>query len=134
MTRYLILTKYDDTLDAPPMTEWNPGDASALMEFLRALNQELIESGELIDAQALTGPDLVKIVISDGKGSTAVTDGPFAEVKELLAGYQMIDVESADRALEIAARLSAAPGPDGVPLRQKIEVRQVMGRPPGADL
>jgi hypothetical protein len=130
----MILTKYDSTLPFPPMTEWDPDDVSTLMGFLNALNRELIENGELIDGQALTGPELAKIVTSDGQGSPVVTDGPFPEVKELLAGYQMVDVESEARAIEIAAELSAAPGPGGVPLRQRIEVRQVMGSLPGADL
>ena len=63
-----------------------------------------------------------------------VTDGPYAEAKEVLAGYQLVDVESEARAIEIAARVSAAPGPGGVPLRQRIEVRQVMVAQPGDDL
>jgi len=63
-----------------------------------------------------------------------VTDGPFPEAKELLAGYQMIDVESEERAIEIAAKVSAMPGPGGVPLGQRIELRPVMGPLPGADL
>lgn len=58
-----------------------------------------------------------------------VTDGPFPESKELLAGYRIVDVESEERALEIAAQTSAAPGPDGVPIQHPIEVRQVMGAP-----
>ena len=70
----------------------------------------------------------------DGVGAPVITDGPFPEMTELLAGYQMIDVESEDRALEVAAKLSAAPGRGGVPIRQPIEVRQVMGPLPGADL
>ena len=126
MTRFMLLTRHDPGLDAPPMTEWDPADITAHMEFLRALNQELIDNGELVEVQALTGPELAKIVTFDGQGAPMVTDGPFPEVKEVLAGYQMVDVESEERAIEIAARVSAAPGPGGVPLRQRIEVRQVM--------
>jgi len=73
------------------------------------------------------------VVTSDGT-APVVTDGPFPEVKELLAGYQMVDVESERRAIEIEARVSAAPGPSGVPMRQPIEVRQVMGSLPGMEL
>jgi hypothetical protein len=134
VTRYLLLTKYDEALAAGPMSEWDPDDITALLAYLRALNQALIENGELIDAQALSGPELAKIVTSDGHGLPVVTDGPFPELKELLAGYQLVDVESEARAIEIAAQVSAAPGPSGVPLRQRIEVRQVMGPLPGADL
>lgn len=133
MTRYMLLTKYDASLDVPPMAEWSPDDLEAHLSYLRALNRELIENGELIEVQALTGPDLARLVISDGEGAPLVTDGPFAEAKELLAGYQLVDVDSEARAIELAARVSAAPGPGGVPLRQRIEVRQVMGGPPGAE-
>jgi hypothetical protein len=115
MTRYLVPTKYDEGLDAPPMAEWDPDDITALLEYVRALNQELIENGELVEGLSLTGPELAKIVVSHG-GPPVVTDGPFPEAKELLAGYQMIDVESEERAVEIAAKVSAAPGPGGKPL------------------
>jgi hypothetical protein len=130
MTRYLVLSKYDEGADAPPMDEWDPDDITAHLEYLRALNAELIESGELVEMQALSGPDLARIVVSDG-GPPVVTDGPFPEAKELLAGYQLIDVESEERAIEIAAKVSAAPGPGGVPLRQRIELRSVLFAIPG---
>ncbi len=133
MTRYMVLVKYDDDLDVPPMAEWDPGDIQSHLEYLRALNAELIESGELVEMQALTGPDLARIVVSDG-GPPVVTDGPFPEAKELLAGYQLIDVESEERAVEIAAKVSAAPGPGGVPLGQRIELRSVLFAIPGLDL
>lgn len=133
MTRFMVLTKYDEGLEAPPMAEWDPDDITALLEYLRALNQELIENGELVEGTVLAGPELARIVVSDG-GPPVVTDGPFSEAKELLAGYQMIDVESEERAIEIAAKVSAAPGPGGVPMGQRIELRPVMGPLPGADL
>ena len=134
LARYLVLTKYDEGVSAPPMAEWDPEDITALLEYLRALNQRLIESGELVEGLALTGPELAKVVVSDGSGPPVITDGPFPEVKEVLAGFQMIDVESEDRAVEIAALVSAAPGPGGVPMGQRIELRQVMGTLPGTDL
>ena len=99
----------------------------AHIDFQKDLNAELSERGELIEGQALTAPALAKFVVSDGSSAPVVTDGPFPESKELLAGYRMVDVESQERALEIAARVSAAPGPDGVPIRQRVEVREVMG-------
>jgi hypothetical protein len=134
MARYLVLTRHDEGLSAPPMAEWHPDDLTALLVYLRELNQRLIESGELVEANALTGPELAKIVVADGSGPPVITDGPFSEVKEVLAGYQMIDVESEERAVEIAALVSAAPGPGGVPLGQRIELRRVMGPVPGAEL
>jgi hypothetical protein len=93
------------------------------------MNQRLTESGELVEAQALTGPEQAKFVVYDGVGAPVVTDGPFPEGKELLAGYRMIDVQSLERAIEIAAEASAAPGPGSKPIKTVIEVREVMGAP-----
>jgi len=134
MTKYLLLTKYDGG-GAPPMSEWEPGEVTAHIDFLQALNRELVENGELIDGKALVGYEHAKIVRSDGAGAPVLTDGPFAEYKELLAGYQMVDVDSEARAIEIAAQVSAAPGPGGKPLQQPIEVRQIMASlMPGGDV
>src|SRR4051812_36785908 len=110
-----------------PMSTWPPEDATAHLEFQRRLNDELRERGELVEAQALT--ESARTVVHDGKGAPVVTDGPYPESKELLAGYRMVDVESPERAIEIAAAGSAAPGPGGVPMKQRIEVREVMGDP-----
>jgi hypothetical protein len=126
--RFMLLQNYGKVeSDCPPMTEWTPGDVKAHIEFQIALNQELTARGELVDAQGLSGPELAKFVVSDGITAPVITDGPFPEFKELLAGYRMVDVDSIDRAIEIAAQASAAPGPNGIPIRQPIEVRQVMG-------
>jgi hypothetical protein len=133
MTKFLLLTKYGAIEGLEPMTSWDPEDAKAHLDFLTALNRELTDNGELLGGLALTGPELATIVTSDGGGAPVLTDGPFPESKELLAGYQMVDVESRERAIEIAARLSAAPGPRGTPIQQPIEVRQVMGTLPGVD-
>jgi hypothetical protein len=109
--------------DVPPITEWSPEDAQAHIDFQIDLNKELSERGEFVDAQGLTG--VAKIVLATD-GAPLVTDGPFPESKELLAGWRMVDVESEERALEIAAQASEGPGPNGVPLRQQIEVQQVL--------
>jgi len=111
------------------MMEWSPEDIKAHIEFQQALNAELAELGELVDAQGLAGPELARFVVSDGNSAPVITDGPYPEAKELLAGYRLVDVESAARAIEIAARASAAPGPNGVPIRQPIEVREVLSAP-----
>jgi hypothetical protein len=112
-----------------PMTEWAPEDVQAHIDFQRAMNEELAGLGELVDAQGLAGPDQAKFVVSDGVAAPVITDGPYPESKELLAGYRLIDVETLERAIEIAAQASAAPGPKGVPIRQAIEVRQVLSAP-----
>lgn len=129
--RYMLLQAYGgvELEGCKPMNEWDPADVRAHIEFQHTLNAELLERGELVDAQGLAGPDQAKVVVSDGTNPPRIIDGPYPESKELLAGYRMVDVESLDRALEIAARSSAAPGPGGVPIRQQIEVRQVMGAP-----
>jgi hypothetical protein len=128
--RFMLLQNYAQPVSGcPPMTEWTPEDIRAHIEFQQVLNQELLDSGELVDAQGLAGPDVAKFVVWDGAGAPVITDGPYPESKELLAGYRLIDVESIDRAIEIAARASAAPGLNGTPIRDSIEVRQVMGAP-----
>jgi hypothetical protein len=110
---------------------WSKPDITAHMEHMFALNRELSANGELVDAQGLDAPAGARIVRVAANGSPIVTDGPFVESKEFLAGYWIVEVESADRAYEIAARASAAPGPGGSPLGIPIEVRQVMELPRG---
>jgi hypothetical protein len=130
MTKFLLLQNYEGGSGCTePITDWAPQDIQAHIDFQVALNKELADQGELVDAQGLAGPDLAKRVTFDGTGTPVVTDGPFPELKELVAGYRMVDVESEARAIEIAAKASAAPGPGGVPIQQPIEVRQVMGVP-----
>jgi hypothetical protein len=128
--RFMLLQYYAEVESgAPPMTEWTPGDIKAHIDFQQKFNEELTETGELVDAQGLAGPEEAKFVVSDGASAPVITDGPFPESKELLAGYRVVDVDALERAIEIAAKASAAPGPDGVPIRQPIEVRQVMSAP-----
>jgi len=129
--RFMLLQAYGgvELEGCAPMTEWTPEDVKAHIEFQHTLNAALLERGELVDAQGLAGPDQAKVVISDGVGAPRIIDGPYPESKELLAGYRLVDVDSLERALEIAALSSASPGPGGVPIQQQIEVRQVMGAP-----
>ena len=107
---------------------WPPADLKAHMDHMHRLNKELTEAGELVACEGLAGPGQARVVRAT-KGAPAVTDGPFAEAKEFLAGYWIVDCESPKRAYEIAARASAAPGPGGAPLNIPIEVRQVMSAP-----
>jgi len=129
MARYLLGVNFQPGVVDTPMEEWKPEEIDAHLNYYRALNKELTASGELVQTEILTGPDLAKIVTSDGT-APVVTDGPFQEFKEWLAGYQIFDVESEERALEIAARLSAVPGPGGVPTQQPIHVRRIMDEGP----
>src|SRR5215204_2794314 len=130
MPRYLLAVNFKGGLVETPMEEWKPEEVTAHLDYYRALHKELVESGELVQSEVLAGPDLAKIVVSDGIGAPVVTDGPFQEFKEWLAGYQIVDVESEARALEIAAKLSGVPGPGGAATQQPIQVRQVMDNSP----
>lgn len=112
---------------------WSPGDIRAHFAHLKAINTELIESGEFVDNQPLTPPDQAK-VIRAGRDGEPITDGVFPESKEFLLGYWIVDVESARRAYEIAARLSGGPGQGGARLSMAIEVRQFMTQQAGPDL
>jgi hypothetical protein len=128
--RYMLLQSYGAAgADCPPISEWAADDIRAHIEFQQVLNAELLERGELVDAQGLAGPEQAKFVTSNGISAPVITDGPFPEAKELLAGYRIVDVESPERAIEIAARISAAPGASGAPVSQAIEVRAVLSAP-----
>ncbi len=127
--KFMLLQDYGgiQRKDVPVMSEWTPEAIEAHITFQKDVNAELKERGEFVEAQALSTPDLAKFVVSDGAAAPTVFDGPYPESKELLAGYRIIDVESLERALEIAAQASAAPAHDGAPIQQAIEVREVMG-------
>ncbi len=130
MTRYLLAVDFQPGVVDTPMSEWKREEITAHLDYYETLHDELVASGELVDSTVLTGPDLAKIVSSDGRTAPVVTDGPFQEFKEWIAGFKIVDVESDERAIEIAARVSAVPGPGGVPLQQPIQVRQVMEQAP----
>ncbi len=129
MTRYLLITDFQPGVAGTPIEDWKPEEVEAHLNYYRLLHRELVASGELVESEVLAGPDLGKVVTSDGT-ATHVLDGPFGEFKEWIAGYQIVDVESEARAIEIAARLSAVPGQNGVPTQQPITVRQVMDDAP----
>ena len=111
------------------IASWPKQAIRAHIEFMKAFAKKLGASGELVAAEGLAGPDQAKNVRA-GKDGKPITDGVFPEAKEFLAGYWMVDVESPERAYQIAAEASAAPGPQGAPLNMAIEVRQVMSAPP----
>ncbi len=111
------------------VANWPPEDLKAHIDFMIRLNQELAESGELAGAEGLAAPGEARLVRATGGGAPAVTDGPFPEAKEFLAGFWIVNVKTPERAYQIAARASAAPGRGGAPLNMPIEVRQVMSAP-----
>jgi hypothetical protein len=107
------------------IASWPKQDIKAHIAFMVSFAKKLGESGELVSAEGLAAPDQAKRVRA-GKDGKPVTDGVFPESKEFLAGYWIVDVESPERAYQIAGQASAAPGPGGAPLNMAIEVRQVM--------
>jgi hypothetical protein len=127
--KYMLLMNTGPIDGVPPIYEWTPDEVKASWAHMGQIHQELTESGELLGAEGLSGPETAKFVTSDGVSAPVVTDGPFPEAKEFLAGFWIVDVESEQRAIEIAARTSAAPGPAGRPTRKPIEVRPVMSAP-----
>ncbi len=134
MAKYLLLKHYHRNHGpAPvpgtdvPMTDWAPEEVTAHVQFMRDWADEMRSRGEFVDAQALAPEGT--FVRYDGEGRPPVTDGPFPETKELIAGWMVIDVDTPERAYEAAASLSAAPGVGGEPISEWIEVRPFHAEP-----
>ncbi|MBF8190719.1 hypothetical protein ITP53_34420 [Nonomuraea sp. K274] len=101
--------------DSGGQASWSEADVAAMVEFMTTVNQELEESGELVETRALAAPVHTRRLGSKD-GVPVVTDGPYAETQEVLAGYWIVDCESFDRATEIGARLGQCPYPgEGYP-------------------
>jgi hypothetical protein len=127
MPKYLLLKHYRGAPTATndvPLTGWTEEEFAAHVQYMADLSARLRESGEFVEEHALLPQGT--FVRSDGPGKPPVTDGPFAETKDLIAGWLMIDVDSEERALEVAAELSEAPGHGGRPIQEWLELRPVM--------
>jgi hypothetical protein len=112
------------------VAKWSMEELKAHVGFMKQLNVELKQEGVLVSAQGLATPGQARIVrASKSGGGPEVTDGPYAESKEFLAGFWIVDVETPAQAHAIAARISAAPGPGGKPVYIPVEVREVMSAP-----
>ncbi|MFR9726703.1 YciI family protein [Streptomyces sp. MS19] len=124
MAKYLLLKHYRGNpaaVNDVPMDRWTPEEISAHMKYMNDFSARLEKTGEYIDGQALSPDGLW--VRYDGEGRPPVTDGPFAETKDLIAGWMVIDVDTRERAIELAGELSAAPGAGGRPIHEWLEVR-----------
>ena len=108
---------------------WPKQDLEAHIAFMIGFAKKLRASGELVGAEGLAMPAEAKLVRA-GKDGKPVTDGVFPESKEFLAGYWIVQVPTPERAYQIAAEASAAPGVGGAPLNMAIEVREVQSGPP----
>ena len=132
MPKYLLLKHYRGGPEPhhpfPPMDQWAPEDVEAHMAFQHHVADVLRENGEYVDAQALT-PTRTWVRYGGPDAAPVTTDGPHPETSELAAGWYMIDVESYERAVEVAALVSSEPGPGGEPLHEWIDVREVMWEP-----
>ena len=131
MPKYLLLKHYRGA-PAPtndvPMDRWTPQEFSAHVQYMQDFEQRLRQSGEFVSGEGLSMDGCW--VRYDGEGRPPVTDGPFAETKDLIAGWMVIDVDSYDRAIELAGELSAEPGAGGEPIGKWLELRPVMEAPP----
>ncbi len=124
MKYILMMNSKKDDWDA--YATWSKEDLERNVAFMRAFSKELKDTGVFVATEGLGWPNQAKMVRA-GKDGQPITDGVFPEAKEFLAGYWIVDVESAEQAYKIAARVSGAPGPGGVPGSMPIEVRQVLG-------
>jgi hypothetical protein len=131
MAKYLLLKHYrgaPESVNNVPMDQWTPEEVDAHMQFMKDFFVRIEANGEFVEEKALTpGGTWVRF---DGEGRPPVTDGPFAETKDLIAGWCVIDVDSYERAIELAGELSAAPGAGGKPIHEWLEVRPFMTFPP----
>jgi len=131
--KYLLLKHYNSAkpIDCAPMDQWTPQEITDHIQFMRDFAAKLEETGEFVSADALQPAGTW--VQYGGEGKPPVVDGPFAETKELIAGWMIIDVDTEERAYELAGELSAAPGPNGDPIHEWLEVRPFMSDIPAAD-
>src|SRR6478736_9078711 len=134
MAKYLLLKHYRrnsgpvNVVDIPPMDTWAPEEVDAHIGYMDDFADRLRETGEFVDGQALAPEGT--FVRYDGPGRPPVTDGPFAETKDLIAGWMVIDVDTYERALALAGELSAAPGAGRKPIHEWLEVRPFLSEPP----
>lgn len=128
MAKYLMLKHYrgaPEPINNVMGDQWTPDEWTAHIQYMSDFADRLKETGEFVSEQALS-PEGVWVSYG-GEGKPPVTDGPFAETKDLVAGWMLIDVDSYERALELAAELSAAPGADGEPIHEWLELRPAYG-------
>ena len=131
MAKYLLLKHYrggPTPVNDVPMDKWTPEEVSAHIQFMQDFATRLEGTGEFVGSTALSPEGLW--VRYDGEGRPPVTDGPFAETKDLIAGWYVIDVDTYERAVELAGELSAAPGAGGKPIHEWLELRPFYGVTP----
>jgi hypothetical protein len=131
MAKYLLLKHYRGgpaPVNDVPMDQWTPEEISAHVQYMNDFAARLEATGEFVDSKALAPEGM--FVRYDGEGRPPVTDGPFAETKDVIAGWMVIDVDSHERAVELAGELSAAPGMGGKPIQEWLELRPFLTESP----
>ncbi|MBM7773427.1 hypothetical protein JOD54_003631 [Actinokineospora baliensis] len=121
--KYMLLAYTNREAWEATTREWTatgqmPAEVAAACEFFAELGQELVASGEFVGAEGLADPAHSRTV-RPSAGAPVATDGPFAEAKEVLVSYSIIDCATAERAAEIAARVVAGTG-------DTVEIRPLM--------
>ena len=111
------------------MEGWAPQDIKAMVAFMNEFNDRLRKRGQWLVGEGLVAPEEARLVRADDQGRPVVTDGPFAESKEFIAGFWIVEVKDAAEAYQLAAEISTCPGPGGKPLNMPIEVRAVGSAP-----
>jgi hypothetical protein len=104
---------------------WTHEEVRAMYAYMGAINDDLAETGEMLDGQGLAEPARTRCVTVDADGEPVITDGPYPETEELLAGYWLLDCVSLDRVTEIATRIARCPGPEGA-TEYPVVIRPVM--------
>jgi hypothetical protein len=99
---------------SPHAPAWSEEELRAMYAYMGAVNDDLSETGEMLDGQGLAEPAQIRLVTLGEDGKTVITDGPYSETKELMAGYWVLECESLERVTEIAERISRCPGPEGL--------------------
>jgi len=126
--KYMLLI-HGDQKGWDGLASWSRPDFKTMVEFMRALDADLRQRGELLDLNGLSGPAEASTVRAQADGAPLVRDGLRAGAEDFLAGYWVVDVASRERAVEIATRISAVPGPGGAPVNQQVEIHPI-GEPP----
>ena len=121
--RYMLLIHVPQQFDG--LAAWSQDDFKAMIEYMHALDADLRGSGELLDSNGLGGPGAAKTIRAQADGSAGVSDGLRNESSDALIGYWVVDVASPERAIEIATRVSATPGPGGAPVNQPVELHPI---------
>ena len=128
--KYMLLMQFSqESAGFPPITEWTQDELKGHIAFMGDVEKRIATLGKLIDAQGLDMPDTARVVRAGKGGETVVTDGPFPETKEFLAGYWVVEVPTPEAAYGLAAYISTAPGPGGRPLNMPIHVQPVISLP-----